>query len=325
MKYQLSNIHNFLSHAGTSMSLCSKLIDPFHFRVFRACFFYYPSECVISQGIVLLCAFPPSSAALHGYAGRSLRYPPISVSGSRGLACVSGVALAPLHKPSPFLIHRLLHVLLHALLALYPRCVVPCREFPALLVSVKIQLYRKSKESILVLEKRTKSISPSEPTAEAEDEIDGALLLDIVVRKGVAVLEVLCREDQTLLIRRDALLVLDLGLDRLDAVAGLDLEEVSLAGESADEDMHVLLLVGDWLVGERSGGESGDDIVMGLFPVKKESREEGRMATMLRNCAESSSAVRRHRGEDRTRGCSGRTKPRESPKPKRNRRVRDCN
>ena len=45
-------------------------------------------------------------------------------------------------------------------------------------------------------------------------------------------------EDQTLLIRGDSLLVLDLGLDVLDGVGGLDLEGDGLAGERLDEDLH---------------------------------------------------------------------------------------
>jgi hypothetical protein len=43
--------------------------------------------------------------------------------------------------------------------------------------------------------------------------VKGRLLLDVVVRKGAAVLELLAGEDETLLIRGNSLLVLDLGLD----------------------------------------------------------------------------------------------------------------
>eukprot|EP00601_Ochromonadales_sp_CCMP2298_P002221 CAMPEP_0173177652 /NCGR_PEP_ID=MMETSP1141-20130122/5106_1 /TAXON_ID=483371 /ORGANISM="non described non described, Strain CCMP2298" /LENGTH=102 /DNA_ID=CAMNT_0014100069 /DNA_START=137 /DNA_END=445 /DNA_ORIENTATION=+ len=58
---------------------------------------------------------------------------------------------------------------------------------------------------------------------EAEDQVEGGLLLDVVVGKGAAILELLAREDQTLLVRRDALLVLDLLLDIINRVRGLDL------------------------------------------------------------------------------------------------------
>merc|ERR1711862_122338 len=50
-------------------------------------------------------------------------------------------------------------------------------------------------------------------TAETEDQVEGGLLLDVVVRKGAAILELLASKDETLLIGRDAFLVLDLSLD----------------------------------------------------------------------------------------------------------------
>ena len=46
---------------------------------------------------------------------------------------------------------------------------------------------------------------------ETEDEMEGGLLLNVVVRKSAAILELLAGEDQTLLIGGNTLLVLDLG------------------------------------------------------------------------------------------------------------------
>ena len=66
----------------------------------------------------------------------------------------------------------------------------------------------------------------------------GRLLLDVVIGKGAAVLELLASKDQTLLIWRDSLLVLDLGLDVLDAVGRFDLEGDGLASQGLDEDLH---------------------------------------------------------------------------------------
>ena len=57
------------------------------------------------------------------------------------------------------------------------------------------------------------------------------LLLDIVVEESAAFIELLSGKDQTLLIRRNSLLVLDLGLYVLDRVAGFDLESDSLSSE----------------------------------------------------------------------------------------------
>ena len=68
--------------------------------------------------------------------------------------------------------------------------------------------------------------------------MQGRLLLDIVVGKGVTVLELLASKDEALLVGGDALLVLDLGLDVVNGVAGLDLERDGLARQSLDEDLH---------------------------------------------------------------------------------------
>ena len=69
----------------------------------------------------------------------------------------------------------------------------------------------------------------------------GGLLLDVVVGEGPAVLKLLASEDQPLLVRGDALLVLDLGLDVLDGVGGLDLKGDGLASQGLDEDLHLLI------------------------------------------------------------------------------------
>ena len=71
----------------------------------------------------------------------------------------------------------------------------------------------------------------------------GGLLLDVVVGEGPSVLKLLASEDQPLLVRGDALLVLDLGLDVLDGVRGLNLEGDCLARKGLDEDLHFLCLV----------------------------------------------------------------------------------
>jgi hypothetical protein len=64
-----------------------------------------------------------------------------------------------------------------------------------------------------------------------EDEMESRLLLDVVVGQGATVLELLAGEDQALLVRGDALLVLDLALDVIDGIGGLDLEGVGLASD----------------------------------------------------------------------------------------------
>jgi len=69
--------------------------------------------------------------------------------------------------------------------------------------------------------------------------VKGGLLLDVVISKSTTILELLASENQTLLIRRNALLVLDLLLDVLDRIRGLDVESDSLAREGLDENLKV--------------------------------------------------------------------------------------
>ncbi len=80
--------------------------------------------------------------------------------------------------------------------------------------------------------------------SESKDEVECGLLLDVVVGEGAAVLELLTREDQSLLIRGDALLVLDLGLHGLNGVGGLNFQGDGLASQGLNENLHDLSVVG---------------------------------------------------------------------------------
>ena len=70
----------------------------------------------------------------------------------------------------------------------------------------------------------------------------GGLFLDVVVAESAAVFELLAREDQSLLIRGDALLVLDLGLDIFNSVRCLDVQGNGFSGESLNEYLHFFVL-----------------------------------------------------------------------------------
>ena len=59
--------------------------------------------------------------------------------------------------------------------------------------------------------------------------MESRLLLDVVIGQGATVLKLLASEDQTLLIWGNSLLVLDLGLDVLDGVRGLDIQSNRLS------------------------------------------------------------------------------------------------
>ena len=60
-------------------------------------------------------------------------------------------------------------------------------------------------------------------------------LLDVIITQRPSILELLASEYQPLLVRRNPFFVLNLGLDVVDGVAGLDLEGDGFARESLDE------------------------------------------------------------------------------------------
>ena len=96
-----------------------------------------------------------------------------------------------------------------------------------------------------------------------EHQVESRLLLDVVVRKRAAVLKLLARKYEALLVGRDTtqsmsvlalwrsiahapLLVLDLRLHIVDGVRALDLKSNGLAGERLHEDLHATTETEDW-------------------------------------------------------------------------------
>ena len=63
------------------------------------------------------------------------------------------------------------------------------------------------------------------------------LLLDVIVGKGAAILELLSGKDKTLLIRGNSFLVLDLGLDVVNSVTGLDIKGDGLTSKGLYENL----------------------------------------------------------------------------------------
>jgi len=76
-------------------------------------------------------------------------------------------------------------------------------------------------------------------TSESEDEMESGLLLDVVVGKGSAILELLTSEDESLLIWRNTFLVLDLGLNVFNSVSWLNIKGDGLTSEGLNENLHV--------------------------------------------------------------------------------------
>jgi hypothetical protein len=75
-------------------------------------------------------------------------------------------------------------------------------------------------------------------TTETEDQVKGALLLNVVVRQCSSILKLLAGKDQTLLVRRDTLLVLDFALDIVDGIGRFNFQGDGLASEGLDKDLH---------------------------------------------------------------------------------------
>jgi len=75
-------------------------------------------------------------------------------------------------------------------------------------------------------------------TSESQDEMEGWLFLDVVVRKSSAILKLLSGEDESLLIWGNTFLVLDFGFDILNGVGGFDIQSDSLSSEGLDKDLH---------------------------------------------------------------------------------------
>lgn len=65
--------------------------------------------------------------------------------------------------------------------------------------------------------------------------MESGFFLNVVVGEGAAVLKLFTSENQALLIWRDTLFILDLRLDVVDGIRGLDFESDGLASEGLDD------------------------------------------------------------------------------------------
>lgn len=76
-------------------------------------------------------------------------------------------------------------------------------------------------------------------STKTKDQVKSGFLLNVVVRQSATIFELLAGKDKTLLIRRNAFLVLDLGFDVVDGVRGLDFESNGLARERLNKNLHL--------------------------------------------------------------------------------------
>lgn len=75
-------------------------------------------------------------------------------------------------------------------------------------------------------------------TTKTKHQMQGRLLLNVVITQSAAIFKLLARKDESLLIRRNALFVLDLGLDIVDRVTGLHVKRDGFARQGLDENLH---------------------------------------------------------------------------------------
>merc|ERR1712025_183990 len=68
--------------------------------------------------------------------------------------------------------------------------------------------------------------------------MEGAFLLDVVVREGSSILQLLSSKNQSLLIWGNSFLILDLGLDILNGIGRFNLKSDGFASQGLDEDLH---------------------------------------------------------------------------------------
>ena len=100
---------------------------------------------------------------------------------------------------------------------------------------------------MLYIQIKTKRLRHLLTTAKTKDEVKSALLLDVVIRKSTTILQLLSSENETLLVRRDALLILNLRLDVVNGVGRLHLEGDRLTSQSLDEDLHTTTETQDYI------------------------------------------------------------------------------
>merc|ERR1712115_206975 len=74
-------------------------------------------------------------------------------------------------------------------------------------------------------------------SSQSQNQMQSTFLLNVVIREGSSVFQLLSSEDQSLLIWRNSFLVLDLGLDVLNGIRGLDLKSDGFPSKGLNEDL----------------------------------------------------------------------------------------
>jgi len=75
-------------------------------------------------------------------------------------------------------------------------------------------------------------------TSQTQDQVKGRLLLDVIVRQGTTIFQLLTSKDQTLLIWGNTLFILNLGFDILNGVRRFHFKSDCFASQGLDENLH---------------------------------------------------------------------------------------
>ena len=62
--------------------------------------------------------------------------------------------------------------------------------------------------------------------------------MDVIVAQGAPILKLLAGENETLLVRRNSFLILNLGFNIVNGIRRLNLKGDGLSGKGFDEDLH---------------------------------------------------------------------------------------
>merc|ERR1711871_1096866 len=74
--------------------------------------------------------------------------------------------------------------------------------------------------------------------SETQYQVQCRFFLNVVVGQGAAIFQLLAGKDESLLVRWNSLLILDLGFHIIDGVASLHIQSDGLASQSLHEDLH---------------------------------------------------------------------------------------
>lgn len=75
------------------------------------------------------------------------------------------------------------------------------------------------------------------PSTETKDQMESGFLLNVVVGQSTAIFQLLSSKNQSLLIRWNAFLVLDLGFDIVNGVGRFDIQSDGLSSEGFDKNL----------------------------------------------------------------------------------------